>query len=158
MSERGPSQRDLETPKQRFTAELKRSMMVLNWELGKSDNFISALRISQLSGKQREGEEHESIFFDEPAEEDYTESYEYSDNLRPRKGAEPLEAITLKRQDCTLFLQYAHFHGGKKKAASIAELTIGDKQYKGKEALARIHEAFPRFFPAPKAPAAQQAA
>lgn len=146
MSERAPRPVDLETPRQRFTAELKRSMAVLNLGLGKSISFITARRISHLSGEQ-EGERHEPIFFDEPVGDKLFESYEYSDNFRPREGAELIDALTLKRQYCTLFLQYARFHG-KRKSASTAELIIGDQTYRGKEALSRIHEAFPRFYPA----------
>jgi hypothetical protein len=149
MSEQGPRRIDLETPRQRFTAELKRSMAILHRELDKSASYGTAVLERGLGKVSGEQDIQGPIFFDEPVGDKLVESYEYSGEFRPREGVELIDAMSLKRQDCALFLQYARFHG-KDKSASTAELRIGDQTYYGREALDRIHEAFPTFYPVPR--------
>lgn len=149
MSEQGPRRIDLETPRQRFTAELKRSMAILHRELDKSGNYGTAVFERGLGRVLGEHDIQGPIFFDEPVGDKLFESYEYSGEFRPREGIELIDALTLKRQDCTLFLQYAR-SPGKKHSASTAELIMGDQAYYGREALDKIHEAFPQFYPASK--------
>lgn len=151
MSELRPI-RNIESLRRRPFWEVRRSIEILHRELGKNGAFNSA--VQEAFGKFIDGEVTDSpIFFDVLLDDRTRESYEASMAFRPIEGASLIDAVGLKKEDKSLFLQYGRMTETGK-PVSVAELEIGDQRYTGAEALRRIPEAFPRFYPAPKAQAA----
>lgn len=145
--------RNLETPRRRPFWETRRSIEVLHRELGRNREFNQAIQEAFHEAVSGVDATSKPIFFDVVLEDKTLESYEFSAGFRPVEGVELIDAITLRTQDRTLFLQYGRtIQDGK--PISIAELEIGDRKYTGREALTRLSEAFPRFYSVPIAKAA----
>ena len=82
-------------------------------------------------------------------------SYGYSNAFKQSEELEPLDALGIVEGDRSLFLQVSRPIADAKDLIGEAELLLGDQPpYVGEEALIKMKEGFPEFYPAPREPVA----
>lgn len=136
----------LEKPPAPFSTQVKDAMESLGNKLGDCPSAFTAITAPAIE-RLRSGQRYPKwVHFEEGGKQ-----YRFSPRLHKREGYIPDDAMCLAGEGNSFFLQISHSTLNTSELQGEAALYFHGELVRGKGALEKAHEAFPRFYPAPRA-------